>query len=98
MRREIWCASKSGRTIEAMAFIVFFSGMSAPEAPSSNHQAPEKHQIPTSSARADAPRFTSRVEPGRARPKFTGDHWNLVLGASLELGAWALELPHPEVH
>jgi hypothetical protein len=45
------------------------------KAPSTNRQAPEKHQAPNTKG---------------ARRGFAG--WSLRFGASLELGAWNLEL------
>jgi hypothetical protein len=46
--------------------------MSYSKAPSTKHQAPEKHQDPNT--------------------KRDREHWSLGFGASLELGAWNLEL------
>src|SRR5258708_36917463 len=57
-----------------MAAFAVFGGIHGIEAPSSNIQAPEKHQAPSTN------------------PPATRLPWDLVLGYSLDVGAWCLVL------
>jgi hypothetical protein len=61
------------------------------KAPNSNFQAPEKHQEPSSkAARTPEEPETTRIP---ASDWMLGNPvWKLKFGASLELGAWRLEL------